>query len=106
MQLKICIIQPLYSAGYADSERFFQWEPEGRRLLRNTIYAFNRDVALEMMTRFYACNTGAWVVRSSVSMGEDSPEGGGSVVVSPDGTVPADMGIDVILSNNCLRIAG
>jgi len=48
--------------------------------------------ALEMMTRFCAYNTGAWVVRSSVSMGEDSPVGGGSMIVSPDGTLLCDMG--------------
>lgn len=48
--------------------------------------------ALEMMTRFCAYNTGAWVVRSSVSMGEDSPVGGSSMIVSPDGTVLCDMG--------------
>ena len=43
--------------------------------------------ALELMSRFLAYNTNAYVVRASVSMGEDSPTGGGSCVVEPDGTV-------------------
>ena len=47
--------------------------------------------ALEIMSRMLAYNTNAWVVRSSVSMGEDSPLGGGSCVVKPDGTVLLDM---------------
>ena len=47
--------------------------------------------ALEIMSRMLAYNTNAWVVRSSVSMGEDSPVGGGSCVVKPDGTVLLDM---------------
>ena len=36
--------------------------------------------ALEIMTRFLAYNTNTYVVRSSVSMGEDSPLGGASMV--------------------------
>ena len=47
--------------------------------------------ALEIMSRMLAYNTNAWVVRSSVSMGEESPVGGGSCVVKPDGTVLLDM---------------
>lgn len=47
--------------------------------------------ALELMSRFLAYNTNAYVVRSSVSMGEDSPTGGGSIVVEPDGTVVFNM---------------
>ncbi len=47
--------------------------------------------ALELMNRFLAYNTNAYVVRSSVSMGVDSPTGGGSSVVEPDGTVVFNM---------------
>ena len=47
--------------------------------------------ALEMMTRFCAYNTNAWVVRSSVSMGEDSATGGASMIVSPKGEIVADL---------------
>ncbi|MBQ9719055.1 MAG: hypothetical protein IJV76_13785, partial [Clostridia bacterium] len=47
--------------------------------------------ALELMSRFLAYNTNAYVVRASVSMGADSPTGGGSCVVEPDGTVVFNM---------------
>ncbi len=47
--------------------------------------------ALEIMCRFLAYNTNSYVVRSSVSMGEDSAVGGGSMVVSPDGSVIINM---------------
>ena len=47
--------------------------------------------ALEMMSRFCAYNTNAYVVRASVSLGADSPVGGSSMVVSPDGTVLLDL---------------
>ena len=43
--------------------------------------------AIEIMTRFLAYNTNAYVVRSSVSMDENSNIGGGSMIVSPDGSV-------------------
>ena len=47
--------------------------------------------ALEMITRFLAYNTNAYVVRSSISMGEDSELGGCSMVVTPKGEVLTDM---------------
>ncbi len=47
--------------------------------------------ALEIFTRNLAYNTNAYVVRSSVSMGEDSPLGGCSMVVAPDGKVLINM---------------
>lgn len=47
--------------------------------------------ALRTMHKFCAYNTNAWVVRASVSMGEDSPVAGTSMVISPDGTVLLDM---------------
>lgn len=51
----------------------------------------DRQDALDMMCRFLAYNTNACVVRASVSMGEDSEIGGGSMVVSADGKTVADM---------------
>ena len=47
--------------------------------------------ALETNVRFLAYNTNAYVVRSSVSMGEDSPVGGGSMIVSPEGKTLANL---------------
>ncbi len=47
--------------------------------------------ALEMMSACAAYNTGAYVVRSSVSLGEDSKTGGCSMAVAPDGRVLLDM---------------
>lgn len=47
--------------------------------------------ALEMMTRFCAYNTNTYILRASVSMGEDSPVGGASMIVKPDGTILADL---------------
>ncbi|MBR3862156.1 MAG: carbon-nitrogen hydrolase family protein, partial [Clostridia bacterium] len=43
--------------------------------------------ALEIMAQFCAYNCNAYVVRSSVSLGENSPVGGCSMVVAPDGQV-------------------
>ena len=43
--------------------------------------------ALEMMTAFCAYNTNTYVVRASVSMGEDSPLGGCSCIAAPDGEI-------------------
>ena len=47
--------------------------------------------ALTMFSQFTAYNTNAYVLRSSVSMGEDSTLGGGSMVVVPDGEVLLNM---------------
>ena len=48
--------------------------------------------ASEIMSRFLAYNTNAYVLRASVSMDEDSDIGGGSMIVAPDGSVLAAMG--------------
>ncbi len=47
--------------------------------------------AQRIMNRFLAYNTNAWVLRSSVSMGENAGVGGSSMIVAPDGTILADM---------------
>jgi len=47
--------------------------------------------ALEILTQFLAYNTNTHVIRASVSMGEDSPVGGGSMVVAPTGEVLTNM---------------
>ncbi len=51
--------------------------------------------ALEIMTRFLAYNTNAYVVRSSVSMDVNSTIGGGSMIVAPDGKVLANLKSEV-----------
>ena len=48
--------------------------------------------AIELISRFCAYNCNAYVVRSSVSMDENSDIGGGSLVVAPDGEVLVNMG--------------
>ena len=55
----------------------------------------DRQDALDMMCRFLAYNTNAYVVRASVSMGEDSVIGGGSMIVSADGKTVLDMKSEV-----------
>ncbi len=47
--------------------------------------------ALEIFSQNLAYNTNTYVIRSSVSMGEDSPLGGGSMIVAPDGEVLLNM---------------
>ena len=47
--------------------------------------------ALDIIGRFLCYNTNAYLVRASVSMGEDSPVGGCSMVVAPDGTKLCDL---------------
>lgn len=47
--------------------------------------------ALELITRFLAYNTNAYVLRSSVSMGENSPLGGSTMAVKPNGDVIVNM---------------
>ena len=51
----------------------------------------DKHSALEIITRFLAYNTNAYVIRSSVSMDENSEIGGCSMIVSPDGEVLCDM---------------
>ena len=47
--------------------------------------------ALEIMSRFIAYNTNAYVVRASVSMDETSNIGGASMIVAPDGKVLTNL---------------
>ena len=47
--------------------------------------------ALKIMSQFLAYNTNAYVLRSSVSMDENSDIGGASMVVAPDGKVLLNM---------------
>ncbi len=47
--------------------------------------------ALAIMSQFLAYNTNTYVIRSSVSMGEDSPTGGASMVVAPTGEILCQM---------------
>ena len=47
--------------------------------------------ALEIIGRFLCYNTNAYLIRSAVSLGEDSPVCGCSMVVSPKGEVLLDM---------------
>lgn len=47
--------------------------------------------ALSLINRFLAYHTNAYVIRASVSLGEDSPIGGGSCVIAPSGEVLVDM---------------
>ena len=51
--------------------------------------------ALEIMCQALSYNTNAWLVRASISLGEDSKVCGSSMVVSPDGTILANMKNDV-----------
>ncbi len=51
--------------------------------------------ALEIIGRFCAYNCNAYLVRSSVSLGADSPVCGCSMIVSPDGKMLLDMKNDV-----------
>ena len=46
---------------------------------------------LETIGKFLAYNTGAYLVRSSVSMGPASPVGGGSMIVAPSGEMLGNM---------------
>lgn len=51
----------------------------------------DRHDAIDTMCRFLAYNTNAYVVRASVSMGEYSLIGGGSMIVAPKGITLANM---------------
>ena len=51
--------------------------------------------ALETITKFLAYNTNSYVLRASVSMGEDSPLGGCSMIVAPTGKVLCNMHSEV-----------
>lgn len=55
----------------------------------------DRVEAIELMSRFCAYNCNAYVLRSSVSMDEESDIGGGSLAVGPDGRVLINMGTRV-----------
>ena len=69
--------------------------------------------ALETMHKFCAYNCNAHVVRASVSLGDDSPVGGCSMVIAPDGKVLLNMHNEVGLGcaefdphNHYLKAAG
>ncbi len=47
--------------------------------------------ALRIINRFLCYNTNAYLLRSSVSLGADSPVGGSSMIVSPRGEILVDM---------------
>ncbi len=47
--------------------------------------------ALEIINRYVSYNTNAYLLRASVSLGEDSVIGGGSCVIAPNGDVLVDM---------------
>lgn len=59
--------------------------------------------AIEIMSRFLAYNTNAWLLRSSISLGKDSQVCGCSMVVSPKGTIVANLknavGIEIVEFN-------
>ncbi len=62
------------------------------------VSAFQRGEPMEnlrMMNQMLAYHTGAFVLRSSVSMGENTAVGGTSLVVDPAGKILADMGCRV-----------
>jgi len=52
-------------------------------------------LGIQIMAQFLAYNTNAYVLRSSVSMGEDSEVGGTSMVVAPTGEVLCNLGSKV-----------
>ncbi len=51
----------------------------------------DRHSALEIINRFLCYNTNAYLLRASVSMGEEETIGGASMVVAPDGEVLLNM---------------
>jgi len=55
----------------------------------------DKHQALEIIGRFLSYNTNAYLVRSSVSLGLDSPVGGSSMIVAPDGTMLANLKSEV-----------
>ena len=73
----------------------------------------DRHSALEIITRFLAYNTNAFVLRSSVSMDINSDIGGGSMVVSPNGDILLNMKsrvgmetVDIDIGNKYFKPAG
>ena len=56
--------------------------------------------ALEIMNRFLSYNTNSYLLRSSISLGDDSKVCGCSMAVSPDGTILMNMknraGVEVV----------
>ena len=47
--------------------------------------------ALEIINRYVSYNTNSYLIRASVSLGEDSVIGGGSTIIAPNGDVLVDM---------------
>ncbi len=54
--------------------------------------------SLRIINRFLCYNTNAYLVRSSVSLGADSPVGGTSMIVSPKGEILAELENEVGLA--------
>ncbi len=54
--------------------------------------------SLRIINRFLCYNTNAYLLRSSFSLGADSPVGGSSMIVAPKGDILADMVNDVGLA--------
>lgn len=55
----------------------------------------DRLSALEIINRFISYNTNAYLIRASVTLDENSTIGGGSTIVTPDGTVLFDLGTKI-----------
>ena len=51
--------------------------------------------ALSIINRFLSYHTNAYLVRASVSLGEESPVCGSSSIIAPDGKVLVDMKSDI-----------
>ena len=69
--------------------------------------------ALDIINRFLCYNTNAYLLRASVSLGEDSKIGGCSCIIAPDGEVLADMKsrvgyetVDIDVSKKYYKSAG
>lgn len=122
-----------YDNAYADEDMgVFVWEWNGLRFGFRTCYDFyfyedivkmareDLDIiigcsyqrtdthrALEIMNAFLAYNTNAYLLRSSISLGEDSEVCGCSMAVAPDGEILANMknrvGIEIVEFDPCKK---
>ena len=76
--MKTCIIQPAYCLDFSRSDEFFaniaRYNPEV--IIACAYQRSDSHEALEILAKFLAYNTNAYVLRSSVSLGADSPVGG------------------------------
>lgn len=79
---------------------FYEMYPKMARENLDIIIGCSRQrtdthATLETINKFCAYNCNAYLLRASCSMGLDSPVGGCSCVIAPDGKVLADMRSDV-----------